>query len=97
MSALSEVVRARIGLLAVRFPTKRAALLPALWAVQETEGWISGAALAEIAAMLDVAPADAEGVASFYFLFARRPPGRRVIDVCDNVVCGANGGAQLLA
>lgn len=97
VSALSEAVRARVGLLGTHFPTKRAALLPALWAVQEAEGWISGEALAEVAATLDVAPADAEGVASFYFLFARAPTGRRVIDVCDNLVCGANGGARLLA
>lgn len=53
--------------------------------------------LAAVAAALGLAPADAEGVASFYFLFNRRPVGKVVIDVCDNIVCQANGAERLLA
>jgi len=53
--------------------------------------------LAEIAAVLGLAPADAEGVASFYFLFSRSPTGRTVIDVCDNIICRVNGAERLLA
>lgn len=87
----------RIHALASRYPTRRAALLPALWAVQEARGWVSSADLAAVAAILGLAPADAEGVASFYFLFSRRPTGRTVIDICDNVICQANGAEQLLA
>ena len=93
---LSDGLRARVSELAVRFPTKRAALLPALWEVQRSEGWISADALAAVAGALDLAPADAEGVASFYSLFTRAPGGARVIDVCDSFVCLANGGAKLL-
>jgi NADH-quinone oxidoreductase subunit E len=87
----------RIDELAARYPTMRAALLPALWAVQDDRGWISREDVAEVAERLGLAPADAEGVLSFYFLFHRAPRGRTVIDVCDNVICQANGAEQLLS
>jgi NADH-quinone oxidoreductase subunit E len=94
---LSAALAKRVGELATKYPTKRAALLPALWAVQDERGWVSREELAEVSAALGLAPADAEGVASFYFLFSRRPRGRVVIDVCDNVICQVNGAEQLLA
>ncbi|MBM4420827.1 MAG: NAD(P)H-dependent oxidoreductase subunit E [Chloroflexi bacterium] len=93
---MKPVTRARIADVAGRYPTKRAALLPALWAVQEEEGWVSAGDLEAVAHALELAPADAEGVASFYSLFHRSPPGRTVIDVCDNFVCQQNGAEALL-
>lgn len=86
-----------IAALAARYPTRRAALLPALWLVQEERGWIAREDVAEIAQRLGLAAADAESVLSFYFLFHRAPHGTVVIDVCDNVVCRANGSERLLA
>lgn len=95
--SLEPVLRGRIAELATRYPTRRAALLPALWLIQEERGWVPRDDLAEVAGLLGLAPADAEGVASFYFLFSRTPTGRTVIDVCDNVICRANGAEALLA
>lgn len=90
-------LREKIDDVAARYPTKRAGLLPALWLVQDERGWISRDDLAEVAATLGLAPADAEGVASFYFLFNRKPTGTAVIDVCDNLICQVNGAEALLA
>ena len=95
-AAVKERARTRVADLVTRYPTRRAALLPALWAVQEEEGWVSRDDLREVAEALGMAPADAEGVASFYFLFHRRPPGATVIDVCDSFVCQRLGGERLL-
>lgn len=95
--SLSGAVTAKIQDLAGRYPTRRAALLPALWAVQDERGWLRRDDLAAVAAALGLAPADAEGVASFYFLFRRRATGRVVIDVCDNIICQVNGAEDLLA
>jgi len=95
--SLDPTMRERVAKLATRYPTRRAALLPALWLVQEERGWVPREELAEVAGLLGLAPADAEGVASFYFLFSRTPTGRTVIDVCDNIICRANGAEVLLA
>ncbi|HZP96068.1 MAG TPA: NAD(P)H-dependent oxidoreductase subunit E [Candidatus Limnocylindria bacterium] len=96
-SPLPAALLDRIDSLAAKYPTMRAALLPALWLVQDERGWISRADVAEVADRLGLAAADAEGVLSFYFLFHRAPRGTVVIDVCDNVVCRANGAERLLA
>ncbi len=95
--SLTSATTARVHELAAKYPTKRAALLPALWAVQDEQGWVSHEDLALVAGVLGLAPADADGVASFYFLFNRKPVGRAVIDVCDNVICQVNGAERLLA
>ena len=70
-------------------------LLPALHGVQDQIGWISAAALGYICRRLDVAPAEAYGVASFYALLAteERPP--RVAHVCDDIVCRGAGAALI--
>src|SRR5688500_201871 len=74
---------------------RRHLLLPALHAVHDAVGWISRAAIDEIARRLEVAPADVYGVASFYALFslAERPP--RVLHVCTDLACQA-GSAPLV-
>ncbi len=40
-----------------RYPTKQAALLPALWLVQRARGWISDRNMAEVAEVLGLTPA----------------------------------------
>ncbi|MEU8413155.1 NAD(P)H-dependent oxidoreductase subunit E [Amycolatopsis japonica] len=66
-------------------------LLPALHAVNDRVGWISQGALNHICRRLNVPPAEAYGVASFYALFSlkERPP--RVVHVCTDLACRVNG------
>ncbi len=52
-------------------------LLPALHAAQRRVGWISEGALNHICAQLEVPPAEAYGVASFYAMFALAPRAPR--------------------
>ena len=66
-------------------------LLPALHAAQSRVGWISEGALNHICVTLDVPPAEAFGVASFYAMFALSPRPPRVIHVCDDIACKTRG------
>src|SRR5882672_12152297 len=52
-----------------RYPTKQAALLPALWVVQRERGWISDRNMAEVAEALGVTPAYVKGVVTFYTMY----------------------------
>ncbi len=70
-----------------RYPTKKAAMLPALWLVQEQEGWISPSAMETVAALLEVTPAAVFEVVTFYTMFNRAPIGRHHIQVCNSVCC----------
>jgi NADH-quinone oxidoreductase subunit F len=75
---------------------RRQLLLPALRAVQRRSGWISEGALNEVCRRLDVPPADAYGVASFYHLLSLEPRPERVVHVCDDVVCRLAGANELV-
>ena len=76
---------------------KRHLLLPALWAAQSCEGWISPGALNYICQRLSVAPADAWGVATFYAMFSVAPAPKTIVHVCDDIACRLAGGPELLA
>ena len=80
----------------VRTPS-RDLLLPALHALNDRVGWISPGGLNELCARMNVPPAEAYGVATFYEMFAtsRRPPA--VLYVCDDIACRMNGAQALCA
>ncbi|MGH7690296.1 MAG: NAD(P)H-dependent oxidoreductase subunit E, partial [Gemmatimonadaceae bacterium] len=74
---------------------RRHLLLPALRALQARVGWISEGGLGYVCERLDVPPADAWGVATFYALLSTTPRARRVLHVCDDVACKCRGADQL--
>lgn len=78
-----------------RYPTKRAALLPALHLVQHEYGWISAYALQQIAEFLEVAPAEALDTASFYEEYWLKPRGKYLIQVCRSLACEICGSKRL--
>jgi NADH-quinone oxidoreductase subunit E len=79
-----------------RFPTKRAATLPVLHAVQHKHNWIPPQALEEIAAFLDLQPADVADTASFYEEFWLSPKGKYLIMLCQSLSCELLGQRELL-
>jgi NADH-quinone oxidoreductase subunit F len=74
---------------------RRHLLLPVLHAVNARIGWISGGALNYACELLQVPPADAYGVATFYAMFSTTPRPARVLHVCDDLAC-ASAGAQTI-
>lgn len=77
--------------------SRRHLLLPVLHALQDRIGWISAGALNYAGRRLDVAPADAYGVATFYALFSTKPRAPRVVHVCDDIACICAGAESLCA
>jgi NADH-quinone oxidoreductase subunit F len=93
-----EAIDAVIGLeltngnrVARRDRTSRHLLLPALRAAQRRVGWVTPGALGYASRRLDVPPAEAYGVATFYALLAleERPP--EVLHVCTDLSCRLAG------
>lgn len=70
-----------------RYPTKRACLLPTLHHVQHTYGWIPTAAMEEIAAFLELQPAEVLDTASFYEEYWLKPKGKYLVQVCRSLAC----------
>ena len=79
-----------------RYPTKMAALLPALWMVQEAHGWVSDAAVEEVALALELTPAYVKGVVSFYTMYHRHPVGKHFVQVCTTSPCNCCGAEDVV-
>lgn len=90
-------VEGQISGLLERYPTRRAALIPALWLLQERFGWISPGVIEAVARRLDESPAYVEGVVTFYTMFHTHPPARYVLQVCTTLSCAVCGATEILA
>ncbi|MCX5771062.1 MAG: NADH-quinone oxidoreductase subunit NuoF [Candidatus Hydrogenedentes bacterium] len=87
----------RIGALAARYPSKRAALMPALYAAQDANGGaVSEEDLREVAGLLGISPAQAFGVASFYTMFNTKPVGKYHLQVDTNLPATLAGAEDIL-
>ncbi|HMI80887.1 MAG TPA: NAD(P)H-dependent oxidoreductase subunit E, partial [Solirubrobacterales bacterium] len=89
-------LKERIEMLMGRYPDRRSASIPALWAVQERYGWCTPEGIRQAAAVMRVTPAYLESVASFYDLLHTSPVGSHRIEVCTNISCWMRGGDRLL-
>jgi NADH-quinone oxidoreductase subunit E len=79
-----------------RYPVKKSALIPLLHLAQEQDGYVTDDAMAHIAELVDVTPAEVLGTCSFYEMFKRKPVGDYVVNVCTNISCMLLGGEELL-
>ena len=70
-------------------------LLPALHAVQHEYGWIPVQAMEEIAAFLELSPAEVLDTASFYEEYWLKPKGNYLIQVCRSLSCEICGSSKL--
>ena len=86
----------RIEALMARYPDRKSASIPALWAVQERYGWCTPEGIRQAAAVMRVTPAYLESVASFYDLLHTEAVGTHRIEVCTNISCWMRGGDDLL-
>ncbi|HEY5053299.1 MAG TPA: NAD(P)H-dependent oxidoreductase subunit E [Solirubrobacterales bacterium] len=89
-------LRERIETLMSRYPDRKSASIPALWAVQRLYGWCTPEGIRQAAAVMKVTPAYLESVASFYDLLHTDPVGAHKVAVCTNISCWMRGGDELL-
>lgn len=93
----TSIQRERIEQLCARYPTRRAALLPVLWIVQEQDGWVSPEAMQAVAEVLAITSADVYEVVTFYTMFQREPCARHHIQVCRTIGCWLRGAKDVVA
>ena len=79
-----------------RYPTKQAGLLPALWLVQETRGWVSERHMAEVAEVLGLTPAYVKGVVTFYTMYHQHPVGTHFVQICTTTPCNLCGAEDVV-
>jgi NADH-quinone oxidoreductase E subunit len=87
----------KVDAVVARYPEPAAALLPVLWLVQRTRGWVDLESESWVAKRLGVSPAHVHGVVTFYTMFKRRAFGRYHIQVCTTLPCMLRGSDDLAA
>lgn len=99
LRVLSEETRARIDHWAAKFPPerKRSALIQGLMAAQDQNGgWLTDELITAVASYLDLPPAWAYEVATFYSMFDLKPVGRHKVAICTNISCWLNGAEEIV-
>jgi NADH-quinone oxidoreductase subunit E len=89
---LYDAIQAEIA----KYPDRRSAILAALRLGQDKYGWLSPAAVEEVARCIDLSPAQCVAVASFYDMFFLEPVGTHIVEVCTNVSCGLVGATEVV-
>lgn len=91
MSIFSPQLSARFDALAEKYPVKRSALIPMLLYAQDEIGYLSDAAIHEIADRLSLTELDVRNVASYYSMLRFKPAGKYNVQVCTNISCMLRG------
>jgi len=95
--AYTKENRARFDEIVKRYPPdrRRSAVLPALYLVQQQQGYITANAIRHVAECLGITRADVEDVVSFYTMFYTKPVGKFVLQVCRTLSCALNGAERV--
>jgi NADH-quinone oxidoreductase E subunit len=89
--------RARLERVAAHYPPehRRSAVIPALYIVQEQQGFVSAPAIRHVAEVIGCTPAEVDDVVTYYAMFFRRPVGRYVVQVCRTLSCALRGAERV--
>jgi NADH-quinone oxidoreductase subunit E len=93
---LPETIREKIRAYIPRYPSKRAVTLPALHIVHEHFRCVPFRAMAEIAEILEITPAEVHDTMTFYGFFPLAPIGDVRVWVCRSLSCMLTGGEEML-
>ena len=93
---LKETHKAEIDDILSRYPVKRSALLPLLYLAQREQGYITEAAMQEIAGMLKLTPPQVYETATFYTMLNLKPVGKFHLQVCKSLMCALVGSDTVI-
>lgn len=79
-----------------KYPSKRSALIPALYIVQRELGFLNPEGIEYVANLIGLSPAQVTEVATFYTMLFLKPMGKNVIWVCHNLSCTLRGAEDIL-
>lgn len=96
MSRLNDTNLTIAREIVARYPRPKSALIPLLHLAQQQDGYVTNAAMRQIAELLDITAAEVYGTATFYEMFKFEPVGRYCINICTNISCQLLGAWELL-
>jgi NADH-quinone oxidoreductase E subunit len=93
---LKEKYQKEIDEILSRYPVKRSALIPLLYLAQQDEGFVSEAAMKEIAGLLRLTPPQVYETATFYTMLNLKRVGKFHLQVCKSLMCALVGSDTVI-
>lgn len=87
----SEVEQEELTQILKKYPTKRSAILPALYLAQREKNWLDDQDIASVAQALDLSVTDVHSIIGFYTLFRKEETGKYIIQFCTDLPCALRG------
>ena len=78
-----------------RYETRRSAIIPCLYKIQEEMGYINVDAVKALAQVMDIPESKINEVLKFYTMFNQNPVGKLHVQVCNNISCCMMGSREL--
>ncbi len=78
------------------YPSKRSAVVQALYLAQEEHGYLTEEVMREVAGLLEMDPTEVLSIAGFYTLLHEKPVGRYLLHVCNDFPCALRGADEFL-
>jgi len=75
---------------------KRSAVMPLLFLAQRDEGFVTKAAMQDIADILDITETDIGAIIGFYTLYHNKKEGKYRIQVCTDLPCALRGAEKFM-
>lgn len=96
--SLGEKYAVEIKRILARYPAeqKRSAVMPLMYLAQRESGYITKAAMQEIAEILDMSITDVGALVGFYTLFHDKKEGKYRMQVCTDLPCALRGADQFM-
>ena len=93
---LSENYKQALDAVLKKYPSKRSAVIQALYLAQEEHGYLTEEVMREVAGLLDMDPTEVLSIAGFYTLLHEKPVGKYVLHVCNDLPCALRGADEFL-
>ena len=75
---------------------KRSAVMPLLYLAQREEGYISKAAMKDVASIVDITETDVAAIVGFYTLYHDKKEGKYRMQVCTDLPCALRGAEEFM-
>lgn len=98
MTSLAEQYADEVQAILAKYPPeqKRSAVMPLLALVQRRDGFVSKAALQEVAQMCGITSTETASIVGFYSLYHDEKKGTYRIQVCTDLCCALRGADEFL-
>ncbi|MEW6286964.1 MAG: NAD(P)H-dependent oxidoreductase subunit E [Chloroflexota bacterium] len=96
--SLAEKYPKEVKQILAKYPPehKRSAVMPLLYLAQREEGYITKAAMQDIAQLLDISETDVASIVGFYTLYHDKKEGKYRMQVCTDLPCALRGAEEFL-